>query len=208
MHDTRLVICDWSGVISDDRKIVHECNMLMCADMGVPLVSYDEWLPSVGLSVNDWYAARGVTHTADEVIAAYEAAFKVVHAKGVRPSMYPDAKIFLERATANRSAVVVSAHPQAFLEAEADAYGIDQFFSQLQGSLRSKTDAILTVLAQLNIAPEACVMIGDTTSDMRHAKAAGVRTVGITTGYHTRGQLEAENPSLIVESLTELAESF
>ena len=47
-------------------------------------------------------------------------------------------------------------------------------------------------------------MIGDTRSDIRHGKAAGVRTVSVTWGYQKRHTLEQEKPDFVVDSPDEL----
>ncbi len=51
----------------------------------------------------------------------------------------------------------------------------------------------------------ACtVMIGDTTFDMEMARAAGVRPIGVTWGYHTVDALRSAGAEVIVESYAEL----
>jgi phosphoglycolate phosphatase len=205
MRDTKLIICDWSGVISDDRELVYASNMHMCDTFGLPKMSYEEWLPTTTASAYEWFATRGVNVAPEELIVMYEAAFKDILEKGARPSMYPDAPYFLKQITAECPAIVVSAHPQPFLEGEAVEYGIDNFFRTLYGSSRNKVLTIQQALQDLRIEPRSSVMVGDAMSDIRSAKAAGVGAVGITTGYHTREQLETQKPDLIVSSLTEFA---
>lgn len=41
-------------------------------------------------------------------------------------------------------------------------------------------------------------------SDIRHGKAAGVRTVAVTWGYQKRHTLEQEKPDFVVDSPDEL----
>jgi phosphoglycolate phosphatase len=49
-----------------------------------------------------------------------------------------------------------------------------------------------------------CLMIGDTTVDMRAGKAAGAQTVGVLCGFGERPELERTGANLILESTPEL----
>jgi HAD superfamily hydrolase (TIGR01549 family) len=59
---------------------------------------------------------------------------------------------------------------------------------------------------QLEVSPEACVMVGDTTVDIRAGAAAGAQTVGVLCGFGRRHELERAGANLILESTTELTE--
>jgi len=62
--------------------------------------------------------------------------------------------------------------------------------------------------AQMNVPPQACVMVGDTTIDIRAGVAAGAQTVGVLCGFGERHELERAGADLILESTTELVEVF
>ena len=50
------------------------------------------------------------------------------------------------------------------------------------------------------------VVVGDTVSDIRSGRNAGVGlVVGVTTGAHTREQLEAAGADVVLESVRDLA---
>lgn len=51
--------------------------------------------------------------------------------------------------------------------------------------------------------PDEVTVIGDAIQDVRAAKANGCRIVAVTTGSHSRQELEAEGADLIVDSLRE-----
>ena len=61
---------------------------------------------------------------------------------------------------------------------------------------------IHAALAETGVAPDDAVMIGDTSFDMDMARAAGVRALGVTWGYHPRGALAAAHR--IVETVADL----
>lgn len=58
----------------------------------------------------------------------------------------------------------------------------------------------------LDLAPERCVMVGDTTVDVEAAKKAGAWAVGVLCGFGERQELEESGADLIVESTAELTD--
>jgi phosphonatase-like hydrolase len=75
---------------------------------------------------------------------------------------------------------------------------------------RPEPDMILLAMEQFNITdPAEVIKIGDSTIDIEEGRNAGCAyNVGITTGAHTREQLETAKPSFILENLLELAEKL
>ena len=59
-------------------------------------------------------------------------------------------------------------------------------------------------MAKKNISPSDCLFIGDTISDMNHAKAARVESIAVTWGVHSRQQLETVNPNHICDNMEAL----
>ncbi len=58
----------------------------------------------------------------------------------------------------------------------------------------------------MNVAPEACLMIGDTTVDMRAGKSAGAQTVGVLCGFGEAPELLKMGADLILENTPMLAD--
>jgi phosphonatase-like hydrolase len=71
---------------------------------------------------------------------------------------------------------------------------------------RPEPDMILVAMEQFGITdPSQVIKVGDSTIDVEEGRNAGCEiNVGITTGAHTREQLETVQPSFIIENLVEL----
>jgi len=71
---------------------------------------------------------------------------------------------------------------------------------------RPQPDMILLAMKQFNIDdPKEVIKIGDSTIDIEEGRRAGCRmNVGITTGAHTREQLQTAKPDHIIDNLIEL----
>jgi phosphoglycolate phosphatase len=60
------------------------------------------------------------------------------------------------------------------------------------------------ILQKLGVSAEHAVMVGDTTHDLRMAKAAGMRSVGVTYGIHNREELSLAEPNWIADTFIEV----
>ena len=69
-----------------------------------------------------------------------------------------------------------------------------------------KTQGIIEALSAYGISPKNALAIGDLPADILEAKAAGVKTVAVTTGPVTKNRLLAAGPDILIENLTELRE--
>ena len=60
----------------------------------------------------------------------------------------------------------------------------------------------------LSVAIEHCVYVGDTRVDIRSGNAAGMKTVGVLTGFDDFKALKRENPDAIIDSIAQLDETI
>ena len=87
----------------------------------------------------------------------------------------------------------------------------DNTFGAVLGSredLPHKPDpsGALEIAASLGVAPENCILIGDSTMDLETAKNAGMASVAVTWGYHDRERLAGADR--IVASVSELVSAL
>ena len=69
-------------------------------------------------------------------------------------------------------------------------------------------DAIHAAATMLGVETEALAYVGDTTLDIRAAHEAGARCIAVTTGYHSRIELETFEPHAIHADLPAAAGSL
>ena len=67
-------------------------------------------------------------------------------------------------------------------------------------------DPILLAAQKMEIKPEECLMIGDTTVDIRAGKSAGTQTVGVLCGFGEESELKNIGADMILKTASELAE--
>jgi HAD superfamily hydrolase (TIGR01549 family) len=129
-----------------------------------------------------------------------------------RPGYYqlvPDIHPALEKMAKKFKLAVItvrsSRSTRGFLEL-TDLARYFKFTASGQTAPRTKPfpDQIFWVAEKLGIAPENCLMVGDTTIDIRAGKAAGAQTVGVLSGFGEEGELRARGADLILPSVAAL----
>ena len=83
-----------------------------------------------------------------------------------------------------------------------DRFGFDPYFREIFGSdfLFSKKEKIDHALEKYGIPREKAFYIGDTAGDIVEARAAGVRSVAVTWGWHDRERLVAVRPDFLIDT--------
>jgi HAD superfamily hydrolase (TIGR01662 family) len=69
-------------------------------------------------------------------------------------------------------------------------------------------EPLVECLKRLEVAPDKSVYVGDARIDMKAGKAAGMKTIGVLTGFDDSLALEAENPDAILNSVRDLPEAI
>lgn len=203
--DIKAVIFDWSGVISDDRLPVYEANKVVVEKHGVVHEDFENWLIHTNASAPLYFASRGITADPAVLMEEYRVALEDTKKSGIHPVMYPDVPDSLHILAAGRKLFVVSMHPEDHLRREAKHYGVGAYFASMIGEVKDKSVAIDRIGTFSGLTPSTILYVGDTIFDIQAAKRSGVLSAGITTGYQTREVLAAEEPDLIIDSLSELS---
>lgn len=201
-----LFIFDWSGVISDDRQPVFQAYLLVRKDYNLPPISFDEWLHKVNLTIAvELEVNHGIKGDREGTLRLYAKHYADIVSSGIKPKVYPDVmETFNYLKDRRKKLAVVSAHPEGSLLKEAKEYGLAHFFDKITGSCTNKGAELPKVCERLGERKESSLYIDDTIYGIKSAKFAGVRSAGVSTGYHTRKMLEAEAPDFLLYSLSEL----
>jgi phosphoglycolate phosphatase-like HAD superfamily hydrolase len=69
-------------------------------------------------------------------------------------------------------------------------------------------DPLLWAAERLGVDPSRCLMVGDTTVDIRAGQRAGAQTAAVLCGFGTERELRRANPSIILDSTARLTESL
>ena len=65
---------------------------------------------------------------------------------------------------------------------------------------------LIHAASYFNISPQECLMIGDSVSDVKAARAAGFSIICMSYGYNHGNDIADESPDLVIDSMSQLRE--
>jgi N-acetyl-D-muramate 6-phosphate phosphatase len=106
---------------------------------------------------------------------------------------------------------VVSARDEKSTLRFLDQFDLVKYFDVIVTSLsavytKPYPHPILFAAQKMGVKPQECLMIGDTTVDMRAGKSAGAQTVGVLCGFGEEEELRKLGADFILKSTGELAD--
>ncbi len=104
---------------------------------------------------------------------------------------------------------VVSSRDEAGTLGFLHQRGLDQYFPVVVTAMSTRRtkpypDPVRLAARQMNIDPEHCLMIGDTTIDIRSGRSAGTQTVGVLCGFGEEVELRRQGADLILATTADL----
>lgn len=123
--------------------------------------------------------------------------------------LVPGAREMLEHLAPHYPMAVISARDDRSTRAFLDHFGLTPFFQVIVTAVTAEhtkpyPDPVYFAARQMGARPEHCLMIGDTTVDIRAGKSAGAQTVGVLCGFGERPELENAGADLILEQTPDL----
>lgn len=104
--------------------------------------------------------------------------------------------------------VIISSGAERTIRNQLSHFGFDGSFKAILGSdfMLSKIDKINHAAASYGVPKDQTYYICDTTGDIREAKKAGVRSIGVAWGWHNSRRLAAADPDYLIERPQDLLE--
>lgn len=208
----KLVIFDVDGTLVDSQNFIVEAQTRAFAAHGMAPPSREKMLSIVGLSlVQAFIELTGDEEKAVTLAQAYREAWHVMRLDpNYADALYEGAREAVE-ALAKRDDLLLGIATGKSVKGVNhmfDEHGWHQHFVTVQTSdhhpSKPHPSMILSALSETGIAPADAVMIGDTSFDMDMARAAGVRRIGVTWGYHDATRLTESGAQHLVQNYDEL----
>jgi phosphoglycolate phosphatase-like HAD superfamily hydrolase len=105
---------------------------------------------------------------------------------------------------------VVSARDEATTRKFIDHFGLRTYFQVIVSGQTARhtkpfPDPIFHTARVMNIPPESCLMVGDTTVDILSGRKAGAQTIGVLCGFGERAELVKAGADMILATTPELS---
>lgn len=193
----RNILFDWSGTLVDDLPAVWRATNYTFTQSGRPEMSLAEFRAEFSLPFDKFYKRV----TPGVPLAQLEEWYKHSFAeeqKTIQP--LPHARAFFDfcKSSGLRTYLLSTIHPDHYREQSAR---IPFDFDHAYVRVMDKRARINGILEEQNLNADETVFIGDMQHDVETAKAGGIHSCAVLTGYNTRQQLELVKPELIVENL-------
>lgn len=219
----RLVVFDVDGTLVDSRAHIVEAVCAAFAAHDLPEPTREAVLHGVGLSLPEYmaqlvpdqpeavHAALADTYRA-ESLARHDAASP--EAKAI---LFPGMRDVLDVLHAEDHTLLATATGMSRrgLDRIITQHGLERYFQSTQVAdthpSKPHPSMLFAALSETGVMPQHAVMIGDTSYDIRMAKAAGVRAIGVTWGNHPAEHLSdadhiVDTADDLLTTLTRLSE--
>jgi HAD superfamily hydrolase (TIGR01509 family) len=125
--------------------------------------------------------------------------------------LVPGVDTMLARLYRRYPLAVVSSRAEQSTMAFLERFDLTKYFEVIvtgQSTEHTKPypDPILLAARKMHAAPEHCLMIGDTTVDIRAGKSAGAQAVGVLCGFGEEAELRRMGADLILASTPQVAD--
>ena len=211
MSDLRLVIFDVDGTLVDSQAEIVAAMRLAFAAEGLAMPPRAQVLSIVGLSLAEAFA-RLVPDTdaaqQHRLVEAYKNAFvSLRHDNKEMGPLFPGAMAALKvlQGQDHTLLAVATGKSRRGLDKVLDRHGLTGVFHSEQVAdlhpSKPHPAMVLTAIAETGVSAERAVMLGDTTYDMDMARAAGIKTIGVSWGYHPA---EALKPDILIDAFAAL----
>ena len=208
MTDIQAVIFDADGTILDTRELIFQAYEHVLSQHGYDVPSREIIFDEVrGNAADVTYRKRAVHHDPDELVKIHRL-FQAEHVD--LWSAYEGLHDLLGAVKHAGMKMGICTSRGAAVEQMLEDAHVKEFFdsivhADMVQNHKPHPEPLLRVLAELGVAANNAVMIGDTDADIGAGKAASVAfTIGITHGVGSRELLEETGADYIVDHLSEI----
>ncbi len=202
------IIWDWNGTLLDDAWLCVEVMGTMLKEHGLPQVDLEKYREIFDFPVKDYYQKLGFDFNKESFeIVGME--FMIRYNQRQKECRLHSGVPELLKAIGKKGYIqcILSAREQNELLQEIRDAGLFSCFSLIFGTddhyAHGKTDVGLRMLADLGIAKNKILFIGDTLHDAQVATEMGIDCILIPNGHHDAGRLESSRFP-VIRTLPEL----
>jgi HAD superfamily hydrolase (TIGR01549 family) len=205
----RVIIFDFDGVLADTRELMLRNAEQACAELGHPCQATAADLEALD-AMNFPELGRRLGLPEAQVEEFTRRTVELFNLAQDPPEIFPGMAEALARLSALGRIAVLTGNGarvvRKFLAHHGLADVVEHVLTQEDPGTRAEKIARLT--RELGVADSRVYMIGDSVSDIRAARQAGVFSVAVTWGHQSKAKLSSLGPDLLVEAPHELINIF
>jgi HAD superfamily hydrolase (TIGR01509 family) len=210
----KCIVFDLDGTLVDIGELFYRVFNTFLARLNLPAVTFehkgDPWASAHDQTVSRYpqvaelVGRDAFADTWEDVLRA------MLRAGEVRP--YNGALETLSQLeAAGKTLCLASNTPKRFVDIKLSWFALSGFFEHVftpqdRWGPKPRPQSLLYVLDRFQLSPEEVLVVGDHAQDVQYGKSAGVHTAAVLGGYGSVEELEAAEPDLLIQSVSQLAE--
>jgi len=196
---------DVDGTLMDSAPDICAAQLEVLAAHGRASVSEEYLRRYIGRHLIGLFADLGFTDEAmDGLIQSYRTAYW--GRKHAATQVFPGIADMLGSLGGRKSTATIKTSQTT--RAVLEQFGLIQHFDHVQGTdgfpAKPEPDVILASIRALDVAPESCLLVGDSAADMEAGKRAGVRTCAVKWGYGDPQEMARWQPDYWIDEPRQL----
>ncbi|HKK43660.1 MAG TPA: HAD hydrolase-like protein [Bacteroidales bacterium] len=214
MTNIQNLLFDLDGTLTDPREGIINSILYALDHLGIEESRVNELNSLIGPPLRESFIKRYnlSEKMGDRALKLYREYFGV---KGIYENrLYEGVDNVLESLYETKFRIfLATSKPTVYATEILKHFNLDRFFTDITGSnidntRTDKSEVIAHVVNSNTLITKHSVMIGDRKHDLIGARNNNMRSVAVTYGYGTTGELRAEHPDLLVNSCRELIPAF
>lgn len=211
------VLFDLDGTLIDSAEIYFKIIAIVFDRLGIPPVPRKILLQAMANGDFDWNLVlpADILDQKDELIARAR-----IIIEEIAPGLFRReakliagaAELLKEIAAAGTRVGLVTSTARPYLAIKLEplrSAGVDNLLEVIittddVAARKPAPEPLIVCAEKLGVSPHRSVYIGDTRVDVRAGKAAGMKTIGVLTGFDGHEDLIQENPDAIIGSIADL----
>lgn len=211
---TKICIFDLDGTLLDTIKTIKYYGDLALKEFGIEEIPEDTYKILVGTGIKNLikgmleYRGCYTEELFSKVFKVYDDAYNAN--TFFKTEIYKGIKETLKELKAKGIKVAIVSNKPDFAAKEVVEYffGKDYFDyvtgQKPNGPLKPDPQEVLNIISTYNLEKGECIYIGDTGTDMKTGKNAGLYTVGVLWGFRKRDELTQNGADTIISTPEEL----
>lgn len=198
----KLVLFDWNGTLLDDTLLWYDVVQEVFRVFGKQPPALEQYFRELEGDYFIIYTSRGIDVTREELNEIYDTFYR---ARMNEAQLMPGAQEVLQTLQdKNHVLYLVTGQHEHLVFPLLERFGIVSYFQCSKYHVIDKTSATKEILQAENIEPRNCFYVGDTPSDMRHAKKAGVVSIAFLGGYIPNELIASAQPDYRISQLRDI----
>jgi phosphoglycolate phosphatase len=204
-----LLVFDWDGTLTDSADLIVTSMQVACIDIGLPVPDADQVRHVIGLGFREALAhLLPMLPVSDYPRFVERYRYHFLSRNAPIPVFPGTIETIQKLHNMGYLLAVATGKSRKGLNRDFQETGLGQYFhaSRCADECFSKPNPgmLLELIEELHIAADKTLMIGDTTHDLQMAQSAGVASLAVSYGAHTKEKLLALSPLDCVNDTQEL----